>query len=189
MIFESLIRTGRLREALQWDELNESELAAVAPHVAGAGSIQAMYLLGDWDRAVERGVRVRENWLAEGRPPFVPFAPDLAAVATILGLRGDEAGHRNWVAVAEEVAGTSQQLPGVRMHDAEVALHFGDIARAVELIDGLWPGFWWRGPSSHGEPRSSRSQVATMPRKLWNAPRIGWQGTRSQPRSRSAPER
>jgi hypothetical protein len=146
MIFESLIRTGRLREALEWDELNASELAGVAPHIAGARSIQALYLLGEWDRAIERGVQVRENWEAEGRPPFVPFAPDLAAVGTVLGMRGDEAAHRDWAAVAEEVAGTSQQLPGVRMLEAEVALHFGDIERAVELVDGLWPGFWWQGP-------------------------------------------
>ncbi len=146
MIFESLLRTGRLREALQWDELNASELAAVAPHVAGVRSIQALYQLGDWDRAIERGDRVRDNWVAEGRPPFVPFAPDLAAVATIHGLRGDEAAHRDWASVAEEVAGSSQQLPGVRMFEAEVALHFGDVERAVDLVDGLWAGFWWQGP-------------------------------------------
>ena len=98
--------------------------------------------LGPGDRARRR---VRDNWDGEGRPPFVPFAPDLAAVATIHGLRGDEAAHRDWASVAEEVAGSSQQLPGVRMFEAEVALHFGDVERAVDLVDGLWAGFWWQG--------------------------------------------
>ena len=146
MITESMIRTGRFREAVQWDELNAKELGAVAPHIAGARSVHAMYLLGEWDQAIERGNRVRENWVAEGQPPFVPFAPDLATVATIHGLRGEDAEHRDWAALAEEVAGTSQQLPGVRMLEAEVALHFGEIERAVRLIDVPWPGFWWQEP-------------------------------------------
>jgi class 3 adenylate cyclase/tetratricopeptide (TPR) repeat protein len=146
MITESLMRTGKLREALRWDDLNANELASIAPHIAGARSVQALYLLGDWDRAIERGVRVRENWIAEGRPPFAPFAPDLGAVAAIHGLRGDEASHADWASVAEEVAGMSQQLPGIRMLEAEVALHFGEVERAVALVEGLWAGFWWQGP-------------------------------------------
>ena len=146
MITESMIRTGRYREAVRWDELNAKSLATVAPHIAGARSVQAMYLLGEWDQAIERGIRVRENWVGEGRPPFVPYAPDLANVATIYGLRGEDAEHRDWASLAQEVAGTSQQLPGVRMLEAEVALHFGEIERAVDLIDVPWTGFWWQEP-------------------------------------------
>ncbi len=146
MITESMIRTGKYREAVRWDELNAKELATVAPHIAGARSVQAMYLLGEWDQAIERGIRVRENWVGEGRPPFVPYAPDLATVAIIYGLRGEDAEHRDWASLAQEVAGTSQQLPGVRMLEAEVALHFGEIERAVDLIDVPWSGFWWQEP-------------------------------------------
>jgi hypothetical protein len=108
--------------------------------------IEPMYLLGEWDRAIASGVAMRETWLAEGRPPFVPFAPDFGAVAAIHGLRGDEAAFRDWFALAIKVAGTSQQRPGVRMLGAEVALHLGDLDRAVELIDDRSPAFWWHDP-------------------------------------------
>jgi hypothetical protein len=89
---------------------------------------------------------MRERWHAEGRPPFVPFAPDFGAVAAIYGLRGDEAGFHDWYSLAEQVAGSSQQRSGVRMLAAEVALHLGDVERAAVLIDEPSPGFWWREP-------------------------------------------
>jgi predicted ATPase len=146
MITESLIRCGRLREAMRWDAINAGEIAANAPHMAGVRSIQVMYLLGDWDSAVEHGMRVRDSWVSEGGPPFAPFSPDLAVVGTIHGLRGDEAAQRDWFGAAERIAGSSQQLPGVRMFAAEVAVHFGEINRAVELIEPLSPGFWWHEP-------------------------------------------
>ena len=70
-----------------------------------------MYLLGEWDQAIERGNRVRENSGRRRAAAVRPFAPDLATVATIHGLRGEDAEHRDWAALAEDVAGTSQQFP------------------------------------------------------------------------------
>jgi hypothetical protein len=146
MLSKALIRSGQVREALEWDETNARETLASAPHIAAARMIEPMYLLGEWDRAISRGTAMRESWYAEGRPPFVPFSPDFAAVAAICGLRGDEAAYRDWYALATEVAGPSQQRPGVRMIGAEVALHFADLGQAVELVDDVSPGFWWREP-------------------------------------------
>ncbi|MFL5871590.1 MAG: ATP-binding protein [Solirubrobacterales bacterium] len=146
MLSKALLRSGRVRDALSWDERNARETLATAPHIAAARMIEPMYLLGEWDRAIEGGVAMRESWYAEGRPPFAPFAPDFAAVAAIHGLRGDDAAHRDWYTLASEVAGPSYQGPGVRMLGAEVALHLGDLDRAVELIDDRAPGFWWRDP-------------------------------------------
>ena len=146
MLSKALIRSGKVREALQWDERNARETLATAPHIAAARVIEPMYLLGEWDKAIASGTAMRESWSAEGRPPFAPFAPDFAAVAAILGLRGDEAAYRDWYALAAEVAGSSYQRPGVRMLAAEVALHLGELDRAAELIDDRSPGFWWREP-------------------------------------------
>jgi class 3 adenylate cyclase len=146
MLSKSLLREGRVREALQWDERNAQETLATAPHIAAARVIEPMYLLGEWDRAIASGNAMRESWYAEGRPPFAPFAPDFGAVAAIYGLRGDDAPYRDWYSLAVEVAEQSQQRPGVLMLAAEVALHLGDVERAVELIDEPSPGFWWREP-------------------------------------------
>jgi hypothetical protein len=84
MITEALIHSGRLREALDWDELNRSEIAANAPRIAGTRSLQAMYHLGEWETALERGARVRENWFAEGQPrsPRSPRASRRSARST-----------------------------------------------------------------------------------------------------------
>jgi class 3 adenylate cyclase len=146
MLSKALIRSGDVREALTWDERNARETLASAPHIAAARVIESMYLLGDWNRAIASGVAMRESWYGEGRPPFVPFSPDFAAVAAIHGLRGNEAAYRDWYALATEVAGSSYQLPGVLMLAAEVALHLGELERAVELIDNPSPGYWWRDP-------------------------------------------
>jgi hypothetical protein len=146
MLSKALIRSGDVREALSWDERNARETLASAPHIAAARVIESMYLLGDWDRAIASGIAMRESWYAEGRPPFAPFSPDFAAVAAIHGLRGNEAAYRDWYALASDVAGSSYQRPGVRMLAAEVALHFGELDSALELIDDRSPGFWWRDP-------------------------------------------
>jgi hypothetical protein len=146
MMSKALLRSGNVREALRWDERNARETLASAPHIAAARVIEPMYLLGEWDKAIASGIAMRESWHAEGRPPFAGFASDFAAVAAILGLRGDEAAYRDWYALATDVAGSSYQRPGVRMLAAEVALHLGDLDRAAELIDDRSPGFWWRDP-------------------------------------------
>jgi class 3 adenylate cyclase len=157
MITEAMIRSGELRKAIRWDDLNATELAPNAPHIAGTRSLQAMYLLGEWDATLERGARVREDWIAEGRPPFAPFAPSLAVISAIHGLRGDEAAHRDWLALAERVAGETQQRQGVTLFEAEVALHLGDIERAVELVEALPPVFWW-----HDAVLARRAEVLAL---------------------------
>jgi class 3 adenylate cyclase len=144
MLTSSLIRAGELREAQRWDAINSSEIAQSAPHIASAHSIPALYLLGDWDEVLERGQHMRTHWNAEGRPPFAPFSPSISAVAAVYGLRGDEPAYRDWMELAERVAGSTQQVAGVRLMAADVAVHFGNLPGAVDLLAGLEPSFWWR---------------------------------------------
>ena len=147
MLTQSMIRAGELREALRWDQINADEIAANAPHIAAAHSIPPLYLLGEWDTALERGQTMRTSWEAEGRPPFVPFSPSLAAVGAIHGFRGNEPAFRDWAELAERIANGSQQLPGVRLMLADVAVHVGDLERAADLLSDLGPhSFWWRDP-------------------------------------------
>ncbi len=143
MLTQSLIRAGDLREALRWDAINASEIAESAPHIAFAHSIPVLYTLGRWDEVLERGTQMRSSWLAEGRPPFAPFSPCLAAVGAIHGLRGDEPAFRDWLNIAERVAGETQQLAGVRLMATDVAMHFGDLPEAMALLEGVEIGFWW----------------------------------------------
>ncbi len=147
MLTQSMIRAGELREALRWDQINADEIAANAPHIAAAHSIPPLYLLGEWDTALERGATMRASWDAEGRPPFVPFSPSIAAVGAIHGLRGNEPAFRDWAELGERIANGSQQLPGVRLMLADVAVHFGDLERAVTLLTDLGQkSFWWCDP-------------------------------------------
>ena len=143
MLTESLVRHGEPREALRWDRMNAAEMAEKAPHIAAARGIHSLYILGEWDTALEQAVRVREGWLAEGRPPFAPFSPGLACVGAIHGLRGDEAEARDWFEFAERLAANSEQVPGVRLFEADVALHRGELERAVALLEQA-RSFWWR---------------------------------------------
>ena len=144
MLTQSLIRAGRLREALEWDEINAREIAESAPHIAWAHSIPALYMLGEWEAALERGATMRANWISEGRPPFAPFSPCMAAVGAIVGIRGDEPAYRDWIEAARGVAADTQQVVGVSLMAADVAVHRGDLEGAIALLDGLTPNFWWR---------------------------------------------
>ena len=145
MLSESLLYSGELRQAVYWADLNTEELASNAPHLAGALALRPLYMLGEWDATVRRGTDLRDAWLAEGRPPISYFSPNLACVAAIHGLRGDDAEQRDWLRLAEEAAaGSERQLPAVRMLAAEVALHVGDLEQAIELLIPQDQGFGWR---------------------------------------------
>ena len=136
MLTDGLVRSGQLREALGWVEANMAEIADTAPHVANTLGVQALYMLGEWDAAIERSAGVRENWLAAGRPPFTFFAPSLACVAAIYGLRGEGSAERDWFELATEVGADNRfQVPGARMWVADAALHRGEHARAIELLE------------------------------------------------------
>ena len=136
MLTDGLVRAGQLREALGWVEANLAEIADTAPHVANTLGVQALYMLGEWDAAIERSAGVRENWLAAGRPPFTFFAPSLACVAAIYGLRGEGSAERDWFELATEVGADNRfQVPGARMWVADAALHRGEHARAIELLE------------------------------------------------------
>ena len=106
--------------------------------------LRPLYMLGEWDLALERGIALRESWLADGRPPVSYFAPNLACLAAIHALRGDEAEERAWLQVATDAAAENvASLPGVRALAADVALHRGELDRAVELLSPLSDGAAW----------------------------------------------
>ncbi|HEY8001691.1 MAG TPA: AAA family ATPase [Solirubrobacterales bacterium] len=147
MLAESLVYSGELREAIHWADLCSEEMSSSAAHIAGALALRPLYMLGEWDEVLRRGADVRESWISEGRPPVAFFSPSFACVASIHGFRGDEAEQGDWMQVAELAAdGSEQQLPGLRMLAADVALHVGDHELAIELLQPLEVGFTWRDP-------------------------------------------
>jgi class 3 adenylate cyclase len=144
MLTEALVRCGELRESVENDAVISAELIRTAPQIAYVKSLLPLLMLGEWDEAVERGAGVRQRWEEEGRPPFTPFGSEIAAVGSIHGFRGDELAAEDWFRVAEAVVGGSTpQLSGVVMRRADVALHQGDAASALAMVDGVDPGFWW----------------------------------------------
>ena len=136
MLTDALVRAGNPREAKRWLDANLAEIEDSAPHVEGVVGLHVHYLLGEWDVALERSAGVRASWLEAGRPPFAYFAPAVACVAAIHGIRGEQSAEREWFEFALAIGGDNPyQVPGARMFAADAALHRGDLARAIELLE------------------------------------------------------
>ncbi len=136
MLTDALVRAGNPREAKCWLDANLAEIEDTAPHVEAVVGLHVHYVLGEWDDALERSAGVRASWLEAGRPPFAYFAPAVACVAAIHGIRGERSAEREWFEFALAVGGDNPyQVPGARMWTADAALHRGDLVRAIELLE------------------------------------------------------
>jgi hypothetical protein len=135
MLTDGLVRTGALREADRWVQRNIAEIEESAPHVVGVLGLQVLYMLGEWDAALERSAGLRGAWDEAGRPPSTFYAPAIACIATIHGLRGELSAEREWFEFALQIGEDNPfQVPGARMWLADAALHRGETDRALELL-------------------------------------------------------
>ena len=99
---EVLVRVGDLRGAIDEEIAIAPELLRKVPHI-GVREVAPAAL--DARRVGRRGRGRRrdpQRWEEEGRPPFAPFAGEIAAVGSIHGVRGDEVGAEEWFRVARE---------------------------------------------------------------------------------------
>ena len=94
--------------------------------------IVPLVLLGRFDEAIERGVRIRETWEAAGRPAGRWLAPSMYSLVLPHALRGDDSAADEWRTFAGvEVAGEQTrnvhfQVGGmVTFVETRLALHFG----------------------------------------------------------------
>ena len=79
--------------------------------------------------------RFLDGWTQAGRLPAPGFGAAAAAVAMIHGLRGDEAGRRDWLAVIDQLGGSPERRSGYSpTFDAIALLHRGDATLALERL-------------------------------------------------------
>ena len=115
-------------------------------HHAACRLIVVAALAGDWDEALLRAGRFREEWELAGRPHGASWARASAAsvarglytAATIHGLRGNQAERDAWLEVADALAVTGKPWRGRRFGqflDAWLLLHQGRAEEAGQVLD------------------------------------------------------
>ncbi|MCO1656221.1 ATP-binding protein [Pseudonocardia humida] len=138
MATESAIAAGRLEQARRY-----ADAVAALPqfretgHVAPARLIIVSFLQGDWDRTLVEAERFRESWVRAGRPRVPTLRRTAHSVATLHGLRGEEAERAEWLAVFDALV--SAQWPEHDRHpsacfDALLLLHRGRPDEAVRRM-------------------------------------------------------
>jgi predicted ATPase/DNA-binding CsgD family transcriptional regulator len=110
-----------------------------ADHLAVPWLLTTAALAGDFDQAVKQAERFRRGWVEAGRPTIggMGFAP--AAAAMVYGIRGDDDARREWLSIRTEMRQVVAALLGdktgyVQVFDALVALHRGELDRALTLL-------------------------------------------------------
>ncbi len=110
-----------------------------ADHLAVEWLLTTAAIAGDLEEAVEFARRFRRGWDEAGSPPIggIAFAPAAAAMA--YGIRGDEAGRLEWLAVATQMHSVVAPSRGRQTiyspaFDGIVALHRGDVDTALTRL-------------------------------------------------------
>ena len=154
MATENAVTAGELSFALETaHRFDDDKLVAAAPHMAWSKPIVPLVLLGQFDEAVDYGVRAREAWVDVGRPAARWLAPSMYALVLCHELRGDDEAASDWRSFASvELAGEQTrnvhfQIGGmVTFVEARLALHFGRWDDAARLIAHLpiEDDAWWK---------------------------------------------
>ncbi|MGH2976191.1 MAG: hypothetical protein ACRDLL_15205, partial [Solirubrobacterales bacterium] len=171
MMIESLVASGQLRSAAEYaDQARELDLSVGTVYSGWARGLLPAFFLGEWDSALEMADGVREAWAASDRPPIAALGAALACAGAVLGYRGDDEGSEDWFRFASSVTSeVGGQRSGVSMLQADVALHRGRVADAVELVDEpVAPTMWWRSSYAATKAevliRAGAGQVAELTR-------------------------
>jgi class 3 adenylate cyclase/tetratricopeptide (TPR) repeat protein len=147
MMVECLVQVGNYREAREYaTKAREGDLDRGIVYSGWSRTMLPSFFLGDWDEVLAMGKRVREAWTAQERPPSAFLAGSVATAGAVLGYRGDERGFESWMTFAEEMGGGGGQAMGIRMLQADVLLHRGLPAEALEALTGgrIEFLFWWQ---------------------------------------------
>jgi predicted ATPase/DNA-binding CsgD family transcriptional regulator len=125
-------------------------------HLATARLLVVTALAGDWDETAAFGERFREGWERAGRPRAGNLNRGAYAAAAVCGLRGDEAGRTEWLAVVNALVSPGKPISQIHhgeFFDALVLLHAGRSRAAVTLLatppedfqdshSGLWRSWY-----------------------------------------------
>ena len=118
-----------------------------------------LVLQGKFDAALDQAADMWEEWQREGQPASRWIAPASYAAVLAHGLRGDEQGRQLWLARVSELVSTSDPAASAAwpafaaFADARIALHRGDLERALQAAAGLGIG---SGPLVRRAPHAIR---------------------------------
>ncbi|MFC4948580.1 ATP-binding protein [Pseudonocardia sp. GCM10023141] len=180
MATESAIAAGDLPTALRLaEQLRDLSLHRDVGHVGSARLILVTALSGDWDVTLANADRFRDGWERAGRPRVATLRKSATAIASVHGLRGDDASRAEWLAVVEALAPVGRAPEDFRsgeFFDALLWLHSGDPARALRELsvepqqfrrwaDGLWQPWYaalWVESAALVDPVLGRDRIAEV---------------------------
>jgi predicted ATPase/DNA-binding CsgD family transcriptional regulator len=143
---------GDLPAALASARRGQGDSIVVGRHDLTLGmEVVPLVLQGKFDEALDNAADMWDEWQREGRPASRWIAPASYAAVLAHGLRGDEQGRQLWLARVSELVSSSDPaavrgLAGfATFADARIALHRGDLERAVDAAagPGIGPGPWF----------------------------------------------
>jgi predicted ATPase/DNA-binding CsgD family transcriptional regulator len=185
MAAETAIAAGDLAAARELAEnVRDLPFYREEGHLATARLLVVTALAGDWSETAAFGERFREGWERAGRPRAGNLNRGPYAAAAVCGLRGDDAGRAEWLAVVDALVTPGRPIAEIHhgeFFDALVLLHVGRPEEAVALLatppehfrawyNGLWrpwyAALWAEAAILAGDPaaasRISRARLCAV---------------------------
>jgi len=138
MAAETAIAAGDLAAARELaEQVRDLPFYREEGHLATARLLVVTALAGDWDETAAFGERFREGWERAGRPRAGNLNRGPYAAAAVCGLRGDDVGRAEWLAVVNGLLSPGKPISEIHhgeFFDALVLLHRGRPAEAVTLL-------------------------------------------------------
>jgi hypothetical protein len=132
---EAALEAGELETALaSARRAHDDSIGQGLAHFAATHLVVPLTLQGAFDDALVHSTVMRDGWERTGRPAAGWMAPSFFATALIYGLRGDEAARAQWWELAETVCLQSRANSFGLFAAPRIALHHGDLDRALEAV-------------------------------------------------------
>lgn len=150
MVSVDAIASGDLSDALEIARLVEQDdVVRGIRHYVASKQLLPLALQGHFDEALRYAREVWESWESAGRPAARWMTQAVYAASLVHGLRGDETARQLWtdrsfqVLTSSDTAAASTMKGFKTFGDARIALHRGDLARAVEIAETTGVGGWY----------------------------------------------
>ncbi len=138
MAAETAVAAGDLTAARKLaEDVRDLPFYREEGHLATARLLVVTALAGDWDETAAFGERFREGWERAGRPRAGNLSRGPYAASAVCGLRGDDAGRADWIAVADALltpGRSHSEIHHGEFFDALVLMHAGRPREAVDLL-------------------------------------------------------
>ncbi|HEY3732619.1 MAG TPA: LuxR C-terminal-related transcriptional regulator [Streptosporangiaceae bacterium] len=159
MVTAIAVTAGDLPDALSFAQMaRDDDIASGQPHVAASKLILPLVLQGRFDDAVRQAAIMWEAWRRAGRPPARWLGSAAYGMVLAHGLRGDEAGHAQWLERVGELMGEGTEMvsgtylaAAADFTEARICLHEGRTEAAVAATAELRPEAesWYDVPHWH----------------------------------------